>query len=224
MENKQRILIVGAEKGIGLGLAEEFFKRNYHVTATYLNDDSKLKEIGITDPDRLFTIKVDINDHNSVGSLDRDLGDQKFDVLYMNAGIWGPEEVAQIFMTNAISPVRTARVLFNKLPKRGGMICFSTSLRGSVAGNVEGGMDIYRASKAALNILCRGLFADLHYTILSIHPGWVNTDMGTLNGTVNYEIEVDTSVRGIAGLIEQQFDSDKTEHIFVDYQGEAIPW
>ena len=234
MENKKRILIVGAQKGIGLGLAKEFFDRNYHVTATYLDDNSQLKDIGTKEPDRLFTEKVDINDPDSVAALDRFLGHQKFDILYFNAAIWGPEhqsvlqttveEATQIFMTNAISPVRMARVLMTRLPETGGMICFSTSLRGSITRNVEGRMDLYRASKAALNMLTRGLFADLHYTVLNIHPGWVNTDMGTLNGTVNYEIEIDTSVRGIADVIEQRFESDNFEHAFVDYQGKEIPW
>ncbi len=236
MKNNKRILIIGADKGIGLGLAREFFGRGYHVTATgRLTDDvTDLTAVGALNPDRLLVERVDILDADSVKAFEQALGHHKFDVLYLNAGVWGPahqsvlevtpDEVAFTFITNAIGPVRLARTLAHRLPETGGLVAFSTSLRGSVAENVEGRMDIYRASKAALNMLTRGLYADLHHAVLNIHPGWVNTDMGTLNGTVDYEIEVDTSVRGVADVVERHFETGRREQVFVDYQDQPIAW
>lgn len=231
-----RILIIGAEKGIGLGLAHEFFARGYHVTATARpgTDAGPLTAVGTAAPERLQVEQVDVLDLASVAALEERLGHRNFDVLYLNAGVWGPahqsvlqvtpEEATSTFMTNAIAPVRLARLLAHRLPETGGILAFSTSLRGSVAENVEGGMEIYRASKAALNMLTRGLFADLHHSVLNIHPGWVNTDMGTLNGTVDYEIEVEESVRGVADVVERHWAADQRAQVFVNYRDEAIQW
>ena len=88
-------------------------------------------------------------------------------------------------------------------------------------------MDLYRASKAALNSLTRGLYVEEiaplpRHTLLNLHPGGVATDMGTRGGTVQAEIDVATSVRGLADVVEQH--DGQGGHHFLDYQGKAIAW
>lgn len=237
MENKKRILIVGAEKGLGFGLTNEFFKRGYHVTGTCRKGDdrSKLEAVGKSDPERLVVKNVDIVDITSVEELETALIDQVFDIMFFNAGIFGPlhqsllevrdKEAADLFLTNAIGPVRLAKRLEKYLEKKGGMIAFMTSHRASIAGNTEGAVELYSASKAALNSLSRSLYFHVQKagrTMLNIHPGWVNTDMGTLNGTVPYEIELEESVNGVADVVERHFGSG--QQIYVDYTNKTLPW
>lgn len=237
MKNQKRILIVGAEKGLGLGLAQEFFARGYHVVATArpTDDVARLSAVGETDPSRLVIERVDIVEASTVEALVETLKGRQFDILFMNAGIYGPlhqspveatvTEVTQLFMTNAVGPVRLATRLVGCLPPTGGMLAFMSSHRGSVAGNTEGAVPLYSASKAALNSLTRNLYTAQQpnrRTVLNVHPGWVNTDMGTLHGTVPYEIELGPSVRGVADVVEHHFNSG--QQAYVDYQDRILAW
>ncbi|WGF88100.1 SDR family oxidoreductase [Marinivivus vitaminiproducens] len=231
------ILIIAAERGLGLGLAREFFQRGWSVTVTYRPgaDPDNLHAVGEADPTRLAVEQVDIADPTSVDGLVTALGTRRFDVIYQNAGIWGPmhqsvlkvtpEEIAQLFLTNAVAPARIMRRLLGHLPEKGGTLVFMSSLRGSVAENVEGGIELYRASKAALNSLTRTLWTEVKddaRTMLTIHPGWVNTEMGTLGGTVAYEIELDESVKGVAAVVARHVND--REHLFLDWEDRPIAW
>ena len=233
----KNILIVGAEKGLGLGLVREFLGRGYRVTGTCRPgaDPAQLVAAGAADPARLTLAWVDIVAESSVEGLVTALAGQQFDILFMNAGIYGPlhqsavaattDEVTELFLTNAVGPVRLATRLLGCLPARGGMLAFMSSHRGSVAGNTEGAVPLYSASKAALNSLTRSLYTAQQpagRTVLNVHPGWVNTDMGTLNGTVPYEIELAPSVRGVADVVERHFGSGK--QVYVDYQNQPLAW
>jgi Dehydrogenases with different specificities (related to short-chain alcohol dehydrogenases) len=102
-----------------------------------------------------------------------------------------------------------------------------SSHRGSIAGNTEPGigLELYRASKAALNMLARCIYMDISHgaqTVLSIHPGWVATAMGTLDGTVDAEIDVSTSVNGMVNVIEK--NRNARSHLFLDYENNTWPW
>ena len=231
------ILIVAAERGLGLGLAEQFFDRGWSVVGTSRAgaDTADLERIGRSDPSRLDLATVDVTAAEDVEPFLASLGERRFDVVYLNAGIWGamhqsaaeatPAEVADVMMTNAFGPVRLAYRLVGRLVMPGGTLAFMTSHRGSVALNVEGGMELYRPSKAALNMLVRGLYAenkDTGLTVLSIHPGWARTEMGTLGGTVEPEIELETSVRGVADVVERHRGSG--EHLYLDYEDNRLPW
>jgi NAD(P)-dependent dehydrogenase (short-subunit alcohol dehydrogenase family) len=237
MKNTKSILVVGAEKGLGLGLVNEFLKRGYQVTGTSRPgaDASALEEAGQQYPGQLNIRWIDINVPASVDTFAASLASEVFDIMFYNAGIFGPlhqsllevtdDEVTALFLTNAISPVRLAKKLIGNLPQQGGMIAFMTSHRASITNNTEGAVELYSASKAALNQLTRSLYfyaKPLGHTILNVHPGWVNTDMGTLNGTVPYEVELDESVAGVANVVEAHFGSG--EHIYVDYQNNHLPW
>jgi NAD(P)-dependent dehydrogenase (short-subunit alcohol dehydrogenase family) len=237
MINPKNILVVGAEKGLGLGLVNEFLKRGYRVTGTSRpgTDAAALEEAAQRCPGQLNILWVDINVPASVDTFAASLSGETFDILFYNAGIFGPvhqsllevtdDEVTALFLTNAVSPVRLAKKLIGHLPVQGGMIAFMTSHRASITNNTEGAVELYSASKAALNQLTRSLYfhaKPLGHTILNVHPGWVNTDMGTLNGTVSYEIELEESVTGVADVVEAH--SGSGEHSYVDYQDRPLPW
>lgn len=221
-------LIVGASRGLGLGLAKELLDRGWHVTATVRSAPKNSELLEYHGQVRLDTI--DINNLTTVDAFVRRVHDEVFDVIFINAGIGGPEgqtaetitpeEMSHLFMTNAISPVRLAYKLLPMVKPETGILAFMTSILGSVAKNDHGMAPLYSASKAALNQLTRSFVAKLEerITVLSLHPGWVKTDMGGPHA----DIDVRTSVKGLADLLEAKAGSRK--HEYLDYRGETLPW
>ena len=236
MPTDKSILIIAAERGLGLGLAEQFFRRGWHVTATSREgaDTGALRAVGGSDPARLALATIDVTVEAQIAPFLASLGERRFDVVFSNAGIWGrldqdllaatDTELAEVMLTNAFGPVRLAKHLLGHLDERG-TIAFMSSHRGSLAINVEGEMDLYRPSKAALNMLARSLWTmnrDRNLTVLLVHPGWVATDMGTLGGTVEAEIGIEPSVRGCADVVERHMGCG--ENLYRDYQDNELPW
>lgn len=230
------ILIIAAERGLGLGLARQFFNRGRSVigTARPGADTTELRAIGAADPARLSVATIDVTRADAIEPFLSELGQRRFDVIYFNAGIWGAAhqsvaeasdaELAEIMLTNTFGPIRLAHRLLDHLTP-GGTYAFMSSHRASIAINVEGGLELYRASKVALNMLARGLWAankERSLTVLSIHPGWVNTIMGTLDGTVEAEMELEPSVRGVADVVEQHMGSGAS--LYLDWRGEPLTW
>jgi len=222
-------LIVGASRGLGLGLAKELLERGWRVTATVRG---AAKGTGL-EPyhGRVALDTVDINNTAMVDAFVNRVKDEVFDVVFINAGVGGPtgktvetvttDEMTHTFLTNAISPIRLAYKLAPTVKRGSGILALMSSILGSVAGNDHNWAPIYSASKAALNSLTRGFVSEMKgedFTVLTVHPGWVRTDMGGANA----DIDVETSVKGIADVLEAQAGSGG--HRFLDYRGETIPW
>ena len=220
-------LIIGASRGLGLGLVQELTRRGWQVTATTRSPDA---EPAVRRAGAVAVDQIDIDDSAAVDALVHRLEGHRFDLVFLNAGVIGPEhrsvdqvtreEIGQLMQTNAISPIRLAYRLL-PLITPGGTLAFMTSILGSVGGNTTGGTVLYRASKAALNSLTRSLVADLKgadITVLSVHPGWVRTDMGGPNAT----LDIATSVRGVVDQVEQRAGTGA--HAFIDYAGKELPW
>jgi NAD(P)-dependent dehydrogenase (short-subunit alcohol dehydrogenase family) len=177
---------------------------------------------------------IDINDDATVAALRAGLADEPtFDLIFVVAGVatqagtpagqMPREVVGQVFQTNAISPIRFAEA-FRKRVTAGGVIALMTSKLGSVSLNQGGRWGSYRASKAALNTLARS-FAGQHskagWGVILMHPGWVRTDLGGKRAT----LDVDTSVRGMVAVLEARLDQGvRGGCVFLDYQGQTVPW
>ena len=185
----QHILIIGASRGIGRGLANAFAQEGADVIATVR--DATHKD---THP-RITTQIVDMTDTASVVHLKEHLSAVTFDALIVNAGIFGPDhqsvsqateqEIATLFLTNAIAPVRLAETMLSQV-REGGVIAFMSSSTASFTNNHTGDMALYRASKSALNSLARSFAVTSALpgkrSVLLLHPGWVQTDMGGERG------------------------------------------
>ena len=224
-------LIIGASRGIGLGLVEEFAKRGWSVTGTVRNDASAgdLKMLAKDSGGKVTLEQVDTTDAASGAALRDRLGDTQFDLILVNAGVGGPQsnprtvsdaDFSHLFITNALGPVRLAEILAGNVKPKTGVVGLMTSHLGSIGDN-SGGMELYRASKAALNSFTRSFAArhkDKGLTVLSLHPGWVRTAMGGPNAA----IDVATSVRGLADVVERA-QADRQDGFF-DYAGKTIPW
>ena len=220
-------LIIGASRGLGLGLVKEWLSRGFEVVATRRGPAPELEATGA----EVHTL--DMDDAAAVAALAAALGTRRFDVVLINAGISGPRsqtvhDVARdgnaagtwgaLFWTNALAPVRAARIL-EPLVAAGGVLAFMTSIMGSVALRNYAYGDLYSASKAALNSLTRG-FAAEHptRTIINLHPGWVKTDMGGEQAPV----EVVDSCRGMADVLAKAAGTPGQRYL--DYQGAELPW
>jgi NAD(P)-dependent dehydrogenase (short-subunit alcohol dehydrogenase family) len=231
-EHKRTALIVGASRGLGLGLATELARRGWQVIATMRSAEvpAGLAAAVAKSAGRISTATVDVDSVASVDALVAGLARRKLDLLFVNAGIAGPkhqsvdavtsEELVALFTTNTIAPLRIARRLLPGVAD-GGTIAFMSSRMGSVADNLSGGMDLYRASKAALNSLTRSFVAtaahDRKVAVLTLHPGWVRTDMGGAAAPLS----IAESVSGLVDVIETP---QTAKHRFLDYQGAELPW
>jgi NAD(P)-dependent dehydrogenase (short-subunit alcohol dehydrogenase family) len=223
------ILIVGASRGLGLGLAREYAARSWQVIGTVRTDATPLHTLAAATPGRVRIETIDITSPDDIASLRARLGHTRIDLLFVNAGIAnGPAETVpatstesftRLMLTNALAPLRVIEALADLVPEGGTIAAMSSGL-GSVANNTNGGWEIYRASKAALNTLLRSFAArrGAGRSILAIAPGWVRTDMGGPNAT----FDVESTARAIARAIAARRGHPGAA--FVDRDGHEIPW
>ena len=212
--NEERLLLIGASRGLGLALAEEYLQRGWHVTATVrAGARTKLHELLERRPGRLVIETVDINVGDQVTALAARLKGQTFDLLFVNAGVKNDdsetiadvstEEFVRVMVTNALSPLRAIETL-RDLVKANGTIGIMSSGQGSVTNNQNGGYEVYRASKAALNTLVRSFaarHADERRTLLLMAPGWVRTDMGGPQASLGIEESIPNLVNTIEARV-----------------------
>lgn len=227
-------LIVGANRGLGLGLVRELLGRGFDIIATVrdVGKATDLAAVAAANPGRVRIETLNLNDTTALDGFAPKLAGQMLDVLFVNAGVSGPahkdgmqatiEETGALMFTNAVAPVRLARHLLGNVRENTGVIAFMSSVMGSVADNLAGSSELYRASKAALNSMTRGFYnaglGGRKITVLSLHPGWVRTDMGGASAPVSIE----ESVKGLADVLLAQRGAHA--HKFLDYRGETISW
>ena len=226
-------LVVGASRGLGLGLAAELKSRGWNVVGTVRDaaGERRLQKLAETPGGEIRAEHLDINDDAQIAALRRRLDGLKFDLVFVNAGISpqgrgdaagaSRDEAAAVFMTNAVAPMRVPYTFLDRLRSGPGIIAFMSSGLGSVANKTDSYSELYSASKAALNSLSRSLAASLdrrQVTVLAVAPGWVRTDMGGRGASLS----VEESVRGIVDILESRAGTGR--HGFVDYRGRDVAW
>ena len=214
----KRVLITGANRGIGLEFARQYAADRWDVIATTRRPSAELDALGV----RVETL--DVADFDAVAALPDRL-EAPLDLFIANAGVSGPqrigdsataEEWQRVHAVNAVAPVLLAERLAGRMAP-GGKMAAITSRMGSI-GDSSGGSIAYRASKAALNAAWYALSRQLDLPMILFHPGWVQTDMGGASAPVPPE----DSVAGMRRLIADL--TPKASGRFVDYQGQPIPW
>jgi len=221
-------LIIGASRGLGLGLVQRLSEDGWRVTATVRNPQ---QPGALADVPTVRIEQLEMNDTAQLDGLKQRLGGEVFDLVFINAGVMGPlpqdlesvstEQVGELFMTNAVSPIRVARRLAGQLREGSGVLAFMSSILGSVAIPDGGELCLYKASKAALNSMINSFVVELQrpdLCVLAMHPGWVKTDMGGENA----EIDVHTSTQGMLKQIKANSGNGGLH--FINYKGEALTW
>jgi len=220
------IVITGGNRGLGLGFVQHYLAQGDEVWACYRSSLDRLAEMK---NDKLHTVQLDI-------SQDFDASDKGFpesiDLLINNAGIYGPygeqdldsitsAAMLDVFNVDCVGPLRVVQQLKSRIIKAGGTIANVSSKMGSNADNGSGGTYAYRAAKAALVIVSKSMAIDIKpegVDVITLHPGWVSTDMTHQSGL----IDVKTSVSGMTDVISQV---DKYElGAFVAFDGQVVPF
>jgi len=224
------VLLVGATQGVGLALADRYLREGWRVVATTLMPSVPLEALVARHPDRIAIHPLDITDADAARALGEALSGERIDVLHIVAGMMPAEdkpiwdysdaERLRVLDTNAIGAVRLAHIVAPLVPA-GGVFAFTSSGMGSMTRNTRGSTDLYRVSKAALNMLVRSFAATLgtDRAVLLICPGWAKTAMGGPLATVEVADSVDGIYRLVAGA-EPATDGA----IFRDYSSETVPW
>ena len=230
----KNILITGANRGLGLGLVKKFLKNNEKVICTTRNI-SKSKELILCKEkfnDNLEICELDLLDKDSPNILSNFLGNETIDLFINNAGVIGHSAQhfksvslnhwLDVLKVNLIAPLLITQSIIKNIEKSSERkIYFISSKVGSIEDNKSGGMYIYRSSKTALNQVVKSLSIDLKplgISVISLHPGWVRTEMGGPNALIS----VEESVNGMVDVISNTSIINSGQ--FINYDGTRLPW
>lgn len=218
-------LVTGANRGIGLELTLQLLDSGYNVHATYRSSKGGLEEIQNS---ALNIHQMDVRNKEEISAVIKSIS--SLDLLINNAGIgdghWQSiseidmEHALEVLNVNAVSPVLVTQQVLPILSNRSTIVMIS-SLMGSIGDCQSGRSYAYRASKSALNMFSMAMKNELDgmgSSLLIIHPGWVETDMGGPNAPLS----TDESVRGIMRRITEQNMSMSGR--FVQFDGTPIEW
>ncbi len=231
-EPRPSILLIGASRGLGAAMSEEFLKRGWDVTGTVRgNARTGLHDLADANAGRVKIEQLDVTQQEQIAALRERLSDRRFDILFVNAGTANTnqhetiadvstEEFVHVMLTNALAPMRVIEALQDLVPANG-LIGVMSSGQGSIANNEKGGHEVYRGSKSALNQYMRS-YAARHAresrALMLLAPGWIRTALGgpeapfSLEETVPDIVKALLSKRGKPGLE------------YLDRMGQAVPW
>lgn len=224
------VLITGAGRGLGFELAKQYAADGWTVIATVREPKAgaKLAALG-----KAVEVHIaDVTDRAAVARFAKDLNGAPVDVLICNAGIYGPKgdpfgrtdyaAWEQVMRVNVLAPMATVEALIdNVAASRLKRIVMMSSQLGSLTLSKDGRDPIYRSSKTALNQVMRTLavqLADRGITVISVSPGWVQTDMGGPAAPLTPEVSMAGVRKVIAGL------TPKDSGTFIHFDGTRNPW
>ena len=218
-------LVTGANRGIGLELTLQLLDSGYNVHATYRSSKGGLEEIQNS---ALNIHQMDVRNKEEISAVIKSIS--SLDLLINNAGIadghWQSiseidmEHALEVLNVNAVSPVLVTQQVLPILSNQSTIVMIS-SLMGSISDCRSGRSYAYRASKTALNMFSIAMKNELDgmgSSLLIIHPGWVETDMGGPNAPLS----TDESVRGIMQRITEQDMSMSGR--YVQFDGTPVEW
>jgi len=233
MSEITHVMIIGANRGLGLEWVRQWLERDARIFATARDPDNsgELQSLQNDYPERLSIHQVDVASDESVQRFKEELGDISLDILIHNAGVMGraglesleTDKVLEVLNINSVGALRTVRAMIEPLQRSPGRskIALITSLMGSIEDNRSGGSYAYRMSKAALNMAGKSMAVDLapdHIDVMILHPGWVKTDMGGPSARIGPE----ESIHGMMKLLDK-LDSSLSG-TFWHTNGNELPW
>lgn len=219
----QTVVLTGANRGIGLALAEAWQARGDAVIAVCRQASPALRELDVT-----CVEGIDVGDDAAMPRLREALADTDIDILYNNAGVMLNETVEDLDLDrirrqleiNTLGPLRVTRALLDRMAG-GGKIGLMTSRMGSIEDNDSGGKYGYRISKTGLNAAGKSLAVDLAprgIAVAILHPGWVRTEM---TGDTGHIDATEAAERLVQRMDELNLGNSGT---FWHSDGTVLPW
>jgi NAD(P)-dependent dehydrogenase (short-subunit alcohol dehydrogenase family) len=223
------VLITGANRGIGLELAKQYAGDGWSVIATARDPKNADGLNALKGEIRIEALEV--TDAKQVQALAKALKGTAIDVLLNNAGMLtgyesfgdtDAESWLQTLHVNSIAPLKLTEALVEHVAaSEQKKVASITSGMGSIGSHASSGAYAYRSSKAALNMVMVTAANELRargISVAVISPGWVKTDMGGTNATLN----VKESAAGIRKVIDKLNVGISGQ--FFNYSGENLPW
>lgn len=227
------ILITGANRGIGLELTQKYAADGWEVLACCRNpEEAKALQKLSKNNSAVQVHRLDVTSAQQITSLAGTLKGKSIDILLNNAGYYGPKneklgkidyvEWAKTLEINTIAPLIVSQAFISHVAaSEQKVIATVSSKMGSIQENTSGGSYVYRSSKTAVNQVMKSLSIDLKdqgITVIILHPGWVQTDMGGPNALIN----TDTSTQGLKKVLDGV--TFKDSGTFINYDSNPIPW
>lgn len=235
-DRPRNVLVTGASRGLGLAFCRLLLARGDHVVAACRRPGKAvaLNTLAGHHPGRLHVLPLDVAVPRSHDELARELplvlGEEgRLDLLLNNAGVlhsgerFGRLTAANFedsFRTNALGPLLLTQALAPLLADSARVVNLSSQL-GAVSQVARFGTPSYAVSKAALNMVGAQLAQALRergIIVVSVHPGWVRTDMGGEGA----ELPPETSATGLLGVVDGLLPEDSGR--FLDWQGRTVAW
>lgn len=234
-----RILITGANRGLGLEMARQYGEAGWRIMACCRDPKSapELARLGAASGGRTSLHRMEVTDAGQVKAVAAELKGQAIDVLFNNAGVLGgaidkPAPLSfgsidyaaweEVLRVNTLAPVRVAEAFVDHVAaSERKLMAFMSTYMASITSLNDGGYYQYRSSKAALNLVVKALSIDLKargVRTLALHPGWVATDMGGSSAPV----KAPESIRGIRQVIELYGKNETGQ--FYNYDGSKFSW
>jgi len=219
------VLIIGASRGLGFEFARQYRAAGARITATARDEAglARIAELGAK------PLKLDVADAASVSGLAWQIDGERFDVVVINAGVYGPTtsgletpteaDFDAVMHTNVLGPMRLLPQIAEALAP-GARVAILSSRMGSIALRTSTVGWLYRASKAAVNSVMKDASIALagKASLVSFHPGWVRTDMGGAGA----DIDVATSIAGMRTVLASVKPTDTGS--FFNYDGQRLAW
>ena len=227
------ILITGSNRGIGLELTRQFAAEGWNVLACCRDPANAGSLQQLSEQNSSIEVHaLDVTDYDQLKDLSLSLKDRSIDILLSNAGIYGPKAIGfgqveapvwrEVLEVNTIAPMMLVQAFVDQVAvSQQKLVAVISSKVGSIADNGSGGSYLYRSSKTAVNQVVKSLSIDLAergISVISLHPGWVQTDMGGSNA----EISTDESVSGLKAILQTAGPLRSGQ--FIEYNGDPIPW
>ncbi|KAI0816809.1 NAD-P-binding protein [Trametes gibbosa] len=233
-------LISGANRGIGFELVRQLLEYPTYIVVAAVRNPEKATELAILKvaaKGTLHIVQLEVSDFDNVRALPKKLepilSDTGLDYLVNNAAIFKqdtaftlePEKLLELLRVNTVGPALVSQVLLPLLQRgTAKSITNISSTAGSIAviEEIEGPIKLntsYPISKTALNMLgYKQRLEQPDFTILSLCPGWVKTDMGGQSAM----LEPQESVAGIIRVIASATPAKSGK--FINYAGKEIAW
>lgn len=232
-QHHRTILLIGASRGLGHAMAAEFLKKGWNVTGTVRGGGTRtlLHDLADEYSGRVGIEFLDICEPDQIAALRDRLSGRSFDMLFVNAGITNrdptqtigevsTDEFVRVMITNSLSPMRVIESLKDNVSATG-LIGVMSSGQGSISNNETGQREVYRGSKAALNMFMRSFAARQAGTsrpMVVMAPGWVRTELGGPEA----RLSIEESIPSLVNVLLAKLGSPGLQYL--DYMGRTVPW